>query len=199
MAMATNSESCSTLCKVWNWPARAMVRRSATFIFMQPEGKPARAFGCRNSRVRFLLLPPCPRLPTQHERGKSTFHRTGGDFVAVSRCAQLVAVEQSSLEVARVMRHDRLRRARGGTADAPDLGSGPARGGGSSPLARTICGHVPGEPHSFLHTHWDHESVRPRARRRRRRPRSQAIQSRTRRRTRTIKLFECPSGGLVRV
>ena len=28
-------------------------------------------------------------------------------------------------------------RARGGTADAPDLGSGPARGGGSTPLART--------------------------------------------------------------
>src|SRR5208282_239751 len=27
--------------------------------------------------------------------------------------------------------------ARGGTADAPDLGSGPARGGGSTPLART--------------------------------------------------------------
>lgn len=28
--------------------------------------------------------------------------------------------------------------ARGGMADAPDLGSGPERGGGSSPLARTI-------------------------------------------------------------
>src|SRR5438552_16620798 len=32
----------------------------------------------------------------------------------------------------------RYRCARGGMADAPDLGSGPERGGGSSPLARTI-------------------------------------------------------------
>ena len=32
--------------------------------------------------------------------------------------------------------------ARGGMADAPDLGSGPVRGGGSSPLARTILKQV---------------------------------------------------------
>src|SRR5881394_800296 len=34
-------------------------------------------------------------------------------------------------------------RARGGMADTPDLGSGPERGGGSSPLARTIRSPVP--------------------------------------------------------
>src|SRR5258706_5687708 len=44
----------------------------------------------------------------------------------------------SSLSLERISGRLHLR-ARGGMADAPDLGSGSERIGGSSPLARTIC------------------------------------------------------------
>ena len=45
---------------------------------------------------------------------------------------------QSRLEAGAIMTDVQRGCARGGMADTPDLGSGPERGGGSSPLARTI-------------------------------------------------------------
>lgn len=44
---------------------------------------------------------------------------------------------KSRLEIPHPAAHFIAACARGGMADAPDLGSGPARVGGSSPLART--------------------------------------------------------------
>ena len=94
-----------------------------------------------------LRGPGRPARSTTHHKGRNSplMINTGSNFILFSRPSLFdhFGLRLSFWHYSRYRRAPIRKsllskcRARGGMADTPDLGSGPARGGGSSPLART--------------------------------------------------------------